>query len=118
MVFMIKNENVSKIGYGSWYSTQSYARDAVGNKGESQDFKKFYTEKNRACFDRVASELKEGDKVRVTYVGGNSIRRYTGTVKDLFFEENSGYGWLNLQQSKLVRGIYTAFIDEIEIIDS
>lgn len=116
-MYMIKQENTEKVGYGSWYSVQSYEKAGIMDEKEKQNFTDFFESKNRACFERVASELKVGDKVRVTYVGGNKTIRYTGIVRDVWFDATMKYGWLNLQQPKQIRGLYTCFIDEIEVLE-
>jgi len=97
-----------EIGTGSWYCTVSF--NEYRDKMSFQEFRKFCYEKCKERFLNLG--LQKGDKVRVTYIGGDKPRKYTGIVVGI----NSMC--LRLQQNKTERPVDIIFIDEVELLES
>ncbi|AXU41244.1 hypothetical protein BC01_147 [Bacillus phage BC01] len=100
--------NKYEIGTGSWYCNVSF--NEYRDKMSFQEFRKFCYEKCKERFNNLG--LQKGDKVRVTYIGGNNPRKYTGIVLGI----NSMCLWL--QQNKNERSVDIIFIDEVELLES
>lgn len=97
-----------EIGTGSWYCTVSY--NEYRDKMSFKEFRKFCYDK---CKERFMSlGLQKGDVVKVTYVGGDKPRNYTGTVSDIY----SRCLWL--KQKNIERSVDIIFIDEVELLES
>ncbi|QEG04226.1 hypothetical protein [Bacillus phage BC-T25] len=100
--------NKYEIGTGSWYCNVSY--NEYRDKMSFNEFRKF-------CYDKVKERflnlgLQKGDKVKVTYIGGDKPRKYTGIVIGI----NSMCLWL--KQNKTERSVDIVFIDEVELLES
>lgn len=95
-------ENAGKVGYGSWYC------NLHANQEEREQAQK-------QCYERVSSEVKEGDQVKIQYVGGNEPRYYSGTVEYVAYDKMGG-GWVCLQQKKTKKLLDLVFIDDIQVL--
>ncbi|AOZ62080.1 hypothetical protein QCM8_162 [Bacillus phage QCM8] len=100
--------NKYEIGTGSWYCTVSY--NEYRDKMSFKEFRKFCYDKCKERFMNLG--LQKGDVVKVTYIGGDKPRNYTGTVIGI----NSMC--LRLKQKSIERSVDIVFIDQVELLES
>lgn len=110
---MIIDKNVNKVGFGSWYSTQSFL-----DYEEKMTYPEFRDYITTECFNRSRKLIADGDIVKVQYMGGNSPRYFTGTVTSMSYDTRFQDGYILLQQKKTVKVIQTCFIDDIIVLSN
>jgi hypothetical protein len=100
----MSNEN--KIGYGSWYVTQSKLSYPELTFNE---YRKLIYEK---CNERINNlSIEDGDMIELVYIGGYNHRKYKGICISFL------NGFIHLQQRRRVIQLDITLIDDIEILE-